>query len=826
MKSSSMSVASAMCQYNFKHIADTFPASSCPSSSPSPSPRPRHLHTAPLSPASALVTQVATLVFLGILLTSPIAQGQTAALDGDHAQEVKIIFSSGPPGGEYFRMATAIANELNGRGFHIEVVPSTGSIENLQAIDRELADLAIVQSNVLSRTETAALPLMSLTNEAVHLITGSVLDLPSLAYASDKRVFLGSPGSGSRATALYLLGRSGISSHQVTEVAATSYKDLIELIQRDQVDIAFLTMAYPNALLKDAFANSELRLVALNESFIKQLVLDNDDYLVTRLPAGIYGLGYPVPTVAVRAVLVTSPKLSDPTAHSIVQAVYAEWESISERLGYHERVGYRGALCGISTPLHPGADRFFDDHKHHAWIPRFSYGWVIPLLIFVGALYVLRYNKRQLHWLLRNHIPLTVSVFLGAWILGAALMYLLERHVNEDFDPLWEAFWSIAVHLFSGFEDRYPVTEAGRVVTLLVMLVGAACLAVLTASIAALFTYRRMKGDSMPKRMQGHFVVCNCDERIFTLIRHLYSRSPDDHVPIVVLSTRKDIRLHGRKDDNFLEDVFRVHGDPTSQEMLKRVNAQDAKCVIVLASSQHAMIASEQQGTNQSTLDTTSVDARTIMTLLSLRKIFRQEKGGVKYVPAVVELFDPQNKEMAYGIGTISKSGNGSTQPTVDGEELAASAANQRNEGEDFGLFGANRWVQVVCGSEIRTLLLAQAAHTPGIARLFRRLLTYSEDTNEFYIQELPEQLNNLHFRDAIMWITSFSIGENPAIPIGIQSISDGKLTINPKSTLLLKKSEHKLVLIAYKEPLLEGLSVTEMEVIKEGVQRITGHQS
>jgi voltage-gated potassium channel len=75
-------------------------------------------------------------------------------------------------------------------------------------------------------------------------------------------------------------------------------------------------------------------------------------------------------------------------------------------------------------------------------------------------------------------------LFLGAW-----LVLLFEDHapgsnIHSYHDALW---WAVVTVTTVGYGDRFPVSEGGRAVAVVLMLVGIGLIGVLTATVASFF---------------------------------------------------------------------------------------------------------------------------------------------------------------------------------------------------------------------------------------------------------------------------------------------------------------------------------------------------
>jgi voltage-gated potassium channel len=75
-------------------------------------------------------------------------------------------------------------------------------------------------------------------------------------------------------------------------------------------------------------------------------------------------------------------------------------------------------------------------------------------------------------------------LFLGAWLVLLFEKNAVGSNIHSYHDALW---WAVVTVTTVGYGDRFPVTEGGRAVAVVLMLVGIGLIGVLTATVASFF---------------------------------------------------------------------------------------------------------------------------------------------------------------------------------------------------------------------------------------------------------------------------------------------------------------------------------------------------
>jgi voltage-gated potassium channel len=106
----------------------------------------------------------------------------------------------------------------------------------------------------------------------------------------------------------------------------------------------------------------------------------------------------------------------------------------------------------------------------------------MSLLLHEGGLRVSAVLKH--HSLFRVLIAAAGTLFIGAWLVLLFEKNAAGSNIHSYPNALW---WAIVTVTTVGYGDRFPTTEGGRAVAVVLMLVGIGLIGVLTATVASVF---------------------------------------------------------------------------------------------------------------------------------------------------------------------------------------------------------------------------------------------------------------------------------------------------------------------------------------------------
>jgi TRAP transporter TAXI family solute receptor len=232
----------------------------------------------------------------------------------------EIRIAAGKRGGLNFTFAEKFAELLRERtGRPVRVMETKGTEANIELVRQGEAELAVFQTFSLPPKRIAGIA--PLFTEPLHLIVRKGTEIRKVADLADKRVALGSKGSGMRQNALTVLQH-----HKLAETDVRDVEEPFGALEADpKLDAAFVTTGWMNPLLLKRLQQTNVELVAIDDT--EGLAARNPWFTATTIPRGLYPGKPPVPptsvpTVAVMALLATREDAPDRLVRESLWALY------------------------------------------------------------------------------------------------------------------------------------------------------------------------------------------------------------------------------------------------------------------------------------------------------------------------------------------------------------------------------------------------------------------------------------------------------------------------------------------------------------------------
>ncbi|AUC55784.1 MULTISPECIES: TAXI family TRAP transporter solute-binding subunit [unclassified Sagittula] len=298
------------------------------------------------------------------------------------AEERFITIGTGGQTGVYYVVGQSICRLVNRNTAETGIkctAPSTGgSIANINAIAAGDMDMGVAQSdwqyhayNGTSEFEGKQFDkeraVFSVHSEPFTVVARADSGVSSFDELFGKRVNVGNPGSGQRATMDVVLNAMGKSDADFALASELKPAEQSAALGDNKVDAIIYTVGHPNGSIQEATSTVDAKLVPVTGEAIDKLVSENPYYAKAVIPGGMYA-GNPddVETFGVKATFVTSSDVPDDVVYEVVKAVFDNFDRFK---GLHPAFSTlqeeEMISAGLSAPLHPGAEKYY---RERGWI--------------------------------------------------------------------------------------------------------------------------------------------------------------------------------------------------------------------------------------------------------------------------------------------------------------------------------------------------------------------------------------------------------------------------------------------------------------------------
>ncbi|QBK31411.1 MAG: TAXI family TRAP transporter solute-binding subunit [Roseitalea porphyridii] len=312
---------------------------------------------------------------IGALLAAGTAFAAMPAM----AQDTFITIGTGGVTGVYYPTGGAICRLVNRdraeHGIRCGVESTGGSIFNINAIRSGELEFGVAQSdwqfhayNGTSRFEEQGAfenlrAVFSVHPEPFTVVARADAGIETFDDLQGKRVNVGNPGSGQRGTMEVVMEAKGWTMDDFAVASELQAAEQSQALCDNNIDAMVYTVGHPSGSIQEATTACDSVLVEVAGEEIQGLIDERPYYRTATIPGGMYrGNDEDTQTFGVGATFVTSADVPEEVVYEVVKAVF---ENFDQFKGLHPAFANlepeEMASDGLSAPLHPGAERYFQE---------------------------------------------------------------------------------------------------------------------------------------------------------------------------------------------------------------------------------------------------------------------------------------------------------------------------------------------------------------------------------------------------------------------------------------------------------------------------------
>ncbi len=332
-------------------------------------------------PTRHLAVGVVTLFFAGLMFVGP------ARLLADEISFFRI--GTGSAIGTYFPVggliASAISNPPGSRACQrggscgvpgmIAVAQSTeGSVANVEGIGAGSLESGFSQADVAYWAYTGSgiyedkgaienlRVIANLFPESIHLVARKDTGIRQVSDLRGKRVSLDRPASGTRVDALLILDVYGLTPDDIA-VVSVSVGQAVDMMRAGELDAFFMVVGSPAKAIADLSRELDIHMVPIDGEPAVRLQEAYPFFATDRIESGLYHNVPLTHTLSVGAQWLVSSNISEDMVYAMTKALWHENTRALLDNGHPKGrlIRLESARDGLGIPLHPGAERFYDE---------------------------------------------------------------------------------------------------------------------------------------------------------------------------------------------------------------------------------------------------------------------------------------------------------------------------------------------------------------------------------------------------------------------------------------------------------------------------------
>jgi len=271
-----------------------------------------------------------------------------------------ITIATGANHGQYYETALKYKELLEKEKVKVNIVESSGSIENIKLLQDKKVDLAFIQNGAIKEKNQNLEALASIYYEPLWLFYKKDANKP-VKYIQDlksKKIAIGQKGSGTKDLADQILNINGLNDKTNTFVYLDA-KESKEALLKGQIDAMFLVTAPSSKIIKELLSNKDISLM----SFKRAKAYSKKFYFLDsiNLYEGTIDLYNNMPNedkklLATTAMLVASKDFSDELTRILLKKV----KEVHNKKELFAKENQFPNLTNINIPINEEAQRYFE----------------------------------------------------------------------------------------------------------------------------------------------------------------------------------------------------------------------------------------------------------------------------------------------------------------------------------------------------------------------------------------------------------------------------------------------------------------------------------
>lgn len=294
------------------------------------------------------------------------------------AENQYVTIGTGGVTGVYYPTGGAICRLVNkdrkDHGIRCSVESTGGSVYNLNSIAENELDMGVCQSDwqyhayqgtskFEGKQNKDLRAVFSVHPEPFNIVARADSGIKHFKDLKGKRVNVGNPGSGNRATMEVIMDAYGWTMDDFKLASELKASEMSQALCDNKIDAFVYVVGHPSGALQEATTTCDAVLVNVDGPVVEKLVEEKPYYRFATIPGGMYrGNPEDTTTFGVGATFVSSADVPEDVIYEVTSAVFENFNQFKKLhpaftvLKKEEMVD-----AGLSAPLHKGALKYYKE---------------------------------------------------------------------------------------------------------------------------------------------------------------------------------------------------------------------------------------------------------------------------------------------------------------------------------------------------------------------------------------------------------------------------------------------------------------------------------
>ncbi len=300
------------------------------------------------------------------------------ALPGMSLAETHVKIATGNLGGVYYPVGVGLGQliQKTNPDFLSSAMSTGGSVDNIQLLEGNEAQIAMIQSNVIEDAYNGAKPfrkkhenlraITALWPNIVHIVTTK--DIKSLADLKGRRFVVGAARSGTEVITHAVLDAAGLqyrnkdkSKNDLVPVWL-NYTEAVDSMNNRQAVGGMFQAFPPGSAIAELMTSDDYHILQMSDAYLAELKAKYPYFARYAVAAGTYPnqkedlqlVGYPV-------LLVALDSMPEEAVYAVTRTIF---ENLPELHAIHQAttmITPENATVGVNIPLHKGAEKYLKE---------------------------------------------------------------------------------------------------------------------------------------------------------------------------------------------------------------------------------------------------------------------------------------------------------------------------------------------------------------------------------------------------------------------------------------------------------------------------------